>query len=123
MKKFHHHLHPIPLQKIKNIISQEFFGNPKDEGDIDFKPHFNELKNVIREYQEPLSDKKIIIFYSNGHGKKFKNFNNFSIEGMKNIEFVDLSIPREMYFVLDDHLNVNGHKFVGKKLAQRIDSH
>ena len=109
----------IPLEKIKTAINKKNFRN---KGPANFQPHFNELKNVIKEYQEVLSDKRIIIFYSNGHGVKFKNFNEFSIKNMKSIEFVDLSISREMYFFLDDHLNVNGHKFVGQKLADLIDS-
>jgi len=86
-----------------------------------FAPHLDALGAVLSDYRAVLAGKRIIIFYSNAHGNRFENFGHSELEGMDNVTFVDLDIARDKYFVLDDHLNVEGHRYVGMELAKLIE--
>lgn len=87
----------------------------------DFAPHYEAIRSVLMDNRTALADKRIIIFYSNAHGKKFRDFEQFGIKEMGNVTFVDLDIARDKYFILDDHLSVEGHRFVGRELAKLIN--
>lgn len=106
----------IPLRPIR-----DFFATALGLRKKDFAPHFAALKTVLKNHERQLAGKKIIIFYSNAHGNRFDNFEDFAFEGMGDVRLVDLSIPRDLYFLLDDHLNVYGHKFIGDRLAGLSD--
>jgi len=86
-----------------------------------FAPHLDALGSVLSDYKTVLAEKRIIIFYSNAHGNRFEDFGQSVLEGMDNVTFVDLDIARDKYFVLDDHLNVEGHNYVGTELAKLIE--
>ena len=74
--------------------------------------HLNNLDDIInKNINDPKKDVIIfiikephqILVYDNS--KEFKNFKFFIIEANK-----------EHFFIVDDHLNTLGHKFVGEKL-------
>jgi len=92
------------------------FCNPsKNELEIDFKPHVEPLLKVLDKFPW-IKNKKVLIFYTNRFGIKFDNFENLKLAGYENITFIDLDTPREGFFLLDDHMNRDGHKYVAKKL-------
>mgnify|MGYP001265335124 CR=1 FL=1 len=94
---------PIDLITKKNAI-------------IDFKDHRTILVDLIKKYPE-ISNKRIIIFYVNGPNIKFSNFSNLNDQS-KNFTFVDISLNKEHYFKIDNHLNLSGHKHIAKELKK-----
>ena len=94
-----------------------FFDEEKSD---DFTPHLKPLKSVIKHYGNEIKDKKIIVFYSNGHGKRFKNFPNGQDRDIKNLYFHDLNLTPSAYYTIDDHLTPYGHKEIADKLTKLI---
>jgi hypothetical protein len=86
---------------------------------LESKPHIDEILNIINANEEMLGDRRIVVFYSNAHGKSFKQF-GASSPSFPNVRFVDLFLQEKDYYVLDDHLNSEGHKFVGLRLASLL---
>lgn len=82
---------------------------------VDFKPHYQPLREVLERY-EFLRGKKVIVFYSNGHGVEFSNFPEGRDALLPKLVFADLHIRKQSYFVLDDHLTALGHQEVADKL-------
>lgn len=105
----------LPFRPIRELIRKALGRKGKD-----FSPHFGALQAVLSEYEPILADKKVVIFYSNAHGNKFDNFEEFSVNGLDDVTLVDLAIPRDRYFAVDDHLTADGHRFVGQKLSELI---
>jgi len=95
-------------------IPLQLFNNEKERS---FNEHFEPLHNVLKKFSGMLKDKRIIIFYSNSHGLKFNDFERFNDNlDFKNISLIDLNIKRDFYYVVDDHLTSDGHKFIARKL-------
>lgn len=88
---------------------------PKKEKVRDFSPHYQPLVDAIKRH-DAFKSKRIIVFYSNGHGKKFKGFPAGKNPELPNVEFVDLNLVRSDYYRIDDHLTSAGHM----KIAQRL---
>jgi hypothetical protein len=75
--------------------------------------HKAEFIKVLSKYPR-LKDKKIIVFYSNGHGQKNTGWN----ETIGNINFIDLDLERKHYHMIDDHLNKSGHEYIAQRLKK-----
>ena len=78
--------------------------------------HLEYLEKIINQNLKN-NDKRIIVFlvkepHQNLIYKKEKNFANF--------EFVIIDTVKEHFFIIDDHLNVNGHKYIAKRLANYL---
>jgi lysophospholipase L1-like esterase len=86
----------------------------------DFEPHRQALVKVLDEYKSYLRDKRIIVFYSNAHGNKFKNFPSGKDSMISNLLYFQPQLDRSDYYVVDDHLNPNGHRRVAEALAQLL---
>lgn len=91
-----------------------------EEQDIDFTPHYDALKKVLKKYRNYLGNKQIIILYSNSHGERFRNFPRGLDGEIKNLFFVDSRITKNDYFLIDDHLTAEGHKKIGFMLADSL---
>jgi lysophospholipase L1-like esterase len=88
-----------------------------EEQDEDFTPHYDALKKVIKKYQNYLDNKQVFILYSNGDGKRFRNFPSGLDVEIQNLFFVDITITKDDHFLIDDHLTAGGHKKIGLALA------
>ena len=78
--------------------------------------HLEYLEKIINQNLKN-NDKRIIVFlvkepHQNLIYKKEKNFANF--------EFLIIDTEKEHFFIIDDHLNVNGHKYIAKRLANYL---
>lgn len=78
--------------------------------------HLEYLEKIINQNLKD-QDKRIIVFlvkepHQNFIYKKEKNFANF--------EFLIIDTQKEHFFIIDDHLNVNGHKYIAKRLANYL---
>ncbi len=67
-----------------------------------------------------LKDKRIIVFYANGHQQKFINFPSSKSKVFDNLEYTDLNIENDTnnFYLIDGHLNLTGHKKVADKLSK-----
>jgi hypothetical protein len=82
----------------------------------DFTPHYAALIKVLDRFSWA-KERRVLIFYTNEFGVKFSNFAdvaNLHVRG--SIEFVDLNLGVELFFVLDDHLNKAGHRKIAEEL-------
>ncbi|MEY8241714.1 MAG: hypothetical protein RPT25_15320 [Cycloclasticus sp.] len=107
-----------PLKPMESAIfgfeySEFEYNEFEDYTTIQTESHLDFVMKVINGYPE-LLDKKIIIFYSNGWGKKFTDFD----KEVDNVEFVDFGLKRNHYYWIDDHLNESGHRFISNRLMQ-----
>lgn len=84
-----------------------------------FLPHYQPVIDAISQH-EALKSKRIIIFYSNVHGGKFRAFPAGKDRQLPNIEFVDLSLERNDYYRIDGHLTTAGHRKAGQHLFELI---
>ena len=87
--------------------------------DINFRPHYKPLIDTIAKFDE-LKDKNIVIFYINDRGKNFYNYPVGVDINLSNIRFIEISLDEKDFFVIDDHLNKNGHNIVANNLLKKI---
>jgi hypothetical protein len=88
----------------------------------DFSLHHQPLISVLGKH-DALKSKRIIIFYSNRHGEKFRSFPSGKDQQLPNVEFVDMDLGRDDYYRIDDHLNHAGHRKIAQRLFDLIRQH
>jgi len=81
----------------------------------DFTPHYAPLIDVLSQYPK-LKEKRVLIFYSNAHGKPFGSFPVGRDKRLANVEFIELGLDAGDYYRLDDHLTPFGHQKVTREL-------
>jgi|APSaa5957512535_1039671.scaffolds.fasta_scaffold15004_2 hypothetical protein len=86
---------------------------------IDFNSHSKNLLKIIKENLNIKNKRIIIVFIEEPH-MVLKNFpkNNKSFE---NIEFLNIPLDKKNFFVIDDHLNINGHIKIGQILFNYLN--
>ena len=89
------------------------------EEPLNFGGHYPALIEVLRAVPE-LASKRVIIFYSNGHGRAFSDFPKGPDASLPNVTFVDLGLEPSDYYRLDDHPTAAGHEKIAARLAELI---
>ena len=84
-----------------------------------FLPHYQPAIDAIKEHDE-LKGKRIIVFYSNVHGGKFRDFPAGKDQQLPNVEFIEMNLARDDYYRIDGHLTSAGHKKAGQQLFDLI---
>lgn len=74
--------------------------------------HKSYLVDILNRFPG-LQDKRILVFYSNGWGKPFFQWEQ-KIEGVR---FLELDLERHHYYEIDDHLTERGHWYVASGLS------
>lgn len=110
------------IKAYRIAFSTPFQAFKKSARPIDFAPHYDALMHVIASHPA-LQNKRVLIFYSNDHGRPFSGFPAGQDKQMSNIEFVDLSLLRNDYYRLDDHLTAAGHRNAAERLFAALKSH
>jgi GDSL-like Lipase/Acylhydrolase len=82
----------------------------------DFGPHYGPLVATIGKHAAVLHGKRVIVFYSNSRGQKYRNFPHGQDSVLPNVYFVDLDLAVGDYYNLDTHPTAAGQK----KIAQRL---
>lgn len=82
----------------------------------DFSPHAEALRPVLAKYRKVLAGKRVIVFYANSYGQRYRNFPSGRDAAMPNIEFVDLGLTAADHRQLDNHMTPAGHR----KAAERL---
>lgn len=93
-------------------LREEVLGSPPSVA-VEAFEHKGFLKKILRKYPV-FNGKKIIVFYSNGHGAKFSSWE----ESYGDVHFVDLNLVGDDYYIIDDHLTAPGHKKVARELKR-----
>jgi lysophospholipase L1-like esterase len=89
-----------------------------------FEKHQLALNKVLNHYQEVLKNKKILVFYLNGYEADYVNFPNGTDVQYSNISYFDFqknNLTRNDFFSIDGHLNAQGHKNLGRLIAQKLN--
>jgi len=99
------------LRLLFSHLNDLFFENDRKEKH-NLTEHLDNLEKVINQNLKG-EGKRVIVFLINEPHQKLiydekRVFNDF--------EFFIIDIKKEHLFIIDDHLNIKGHKFVGKKI-------
>lgn len=110
----------IPVRVVKSsVLPRSRF--------YDFTPHMEALDRVFMKFPW-IGTKRVIFFYLNSHqayrnhrdrlGVRFSNYQEVSGRYDRfPIEFVDIYPGENGFFVLDEHMTLNGHLSVAERLA------
>ena len=81
---------------------------------------YNETFIQVLKKFDFLKDKRIIVFYVNGHQQEFSNFPSGKSKDFNNLEYVDLNIEEDTsnFFLIDGHLNSTGHMKIAERLSK-----
>jgi len=85
------------------------------EKKLDWKKEEESFLKILNNY-DFLKTKKIIIIYSNGHEIYYENFRLNNNTDIKNIHFIDIDYKKNDFFLIDGHLNRQGHIKVAERL-------
>ena len=84
-----------------------------------FEPHYAALMPVLDKHRDLLAGKRVIVFYANPYGQRYRNFPSGPDAAMPNVEFVDLGLIPADHRKLDNHMTPAGHR----KAAERLHAH
>ncbi len=90
-------------------------GRAKAEKAKDFSSHYQPLIAAIEKYPG-LRDKRVLIFYSNGGGRRFQAFPRGKDKLLPNVEFIDVNLDPGDFYRIDDHPTPSGHRKAARQL-------
>jgi hypothetical protein len=88
----------------------------------DFGKHYDLLLPVLLKHRESLQGKRVIVFYSNPYGQKYRNFPSGQDAQMDNVYFADLELDSSLYRKLDNHLTPDGHRVAAEHLFEHLQA-
>jgi hypothetical protein len=86
----------------------------------DFAPHYGPFMAILEKHRATLQGKRVIVFYSNPYGQRYRNFPDGPDARLPGVEFIDLDLEPALYRQLDNHLSPAGHRIVAERLMKRI---
>lgn len=81
-----------------------------------FEPHYEALMPVLDKHRDLLAGKRVIVFYANPYGQRYRNFPSGPDATMPNVEFIDLGLTPADHRKLDNHMTPEGHRIVAERL-------
>jgi hypothetical protein len=87
-----------------------------------FDSHYEAFIPILEKHQSMLKSKRIVVFYSNPYGQKYRNFPSGKDARMANVHFVDLDLSPSLYRKLDNHMSPAGHKVAAERLLSSMQS-
>jgi hypothetical protein len=100
------------IEKPIRILRDMFIRAPRRNP---FSPHYQYLMPVLKRFAPLLNKKRVIVFSVDEPA--FEDFPTGKDQSMSNVEFVDLRLEAEDYYLIDSHLNSAGHAKLGRMLA------
>jgi lysophospholipase L1-like esterase len=85
-----------------------------------FTPHYGPFIATIQKHYSALKGKRVIVFYSNPFGQKYRNYPSGWDKQLSNVYFVDLDLDWHEYHKLDNHLTPAGHQKVAERLLKYL---
>ena len=83
-----------------------------------FMRHYGPFIDIVRKNSALIEGKRVIVFYSNPFGQKYRNYPEGVDTGIPNVTFVDLDLAWNDHFKLDGHLAPAGHRNVALRLFE-----
>lgn len=126
IKNFYKQLYSIAISKIKTL-------NQENNSKFMQSYHSKTFQKVITNFPNLHKNKRIIIFISNTRGQNIERYNEFKkyFNGvnLSNYSSLEIISPEETslvpgndsFFILDDHINANGHRKLGKALLEILE--
>lgn len=87
-----------------------------------FDSHYAALIPILEKHRDALKNKRVIVFYSNPYGQKYRNFPSGTDARMANVHFVDLDLSPTLYRKLDNHMGPTGHQVAAERLLAYLKS-
>lgn len=81
-----------------------------------FQRHYGPFLKIVGDHQDALQGKRIIVFYSNPHGQRYRNYPAGPDTQLPAIHFMDLGLDWSDYYRLDGHMTPVGHRKAAAKL-------
>jgi len=110
---------PMPAQA--PVAQTSVAQAPVAQAPDDFLSHYQPLMAVLEKHPS-LKDKRVLIFYNNGHGQRFQSFPNGKDKRLPNVEFINIDIDSSGYYRFDDHMTPAGHKTTAQQLFKSLGS-
>lgn len=95
-----------PLRAVRSLWREQDFG-----------PHYHQLIEVIESFPE-LRTKRMIVFYVNPWGVRFKNYPQGFDDQHSNILFHEIRLSEDHFFAIDGHLTSEGHYRIAQSLRE-----
>jgi hypothetical protein len=87
-----------------------------------FNRHYGPLLSAMRKHYDVLRGKRVIVFYSNPFGQKYRNYPSGPDPELPNVSFVDLGLDWTNYYRLDGHLTPAGHRRAAERLYRYLQT-
>jgi hypothetical protein len=87
-----------------------------------FKRHYGPLMSIIGKHYDVLRDKRVIVFYSNSHGQKYRNFPAGRDSQFPDVYFVDVGLDWSDHYKLDNHPTPAGHQKIAERLFEYLQA-
>jgi len=100
-----------PIRNLRDLFLPPPRRNP-------FGPHYEILLPVLKRFASVLDRKRVVVFSVDE--PRFEDFPSGRDATMANVEFADMNIDAENYYLIDSHLNAAGHARVGHLLAAML---
>lgn len=87
-----------------------------------FTPHYAPLIQAIGQHGDMLKGKRVIVFYSNPYGMKYRNFPSGPDARMPNVSFFDVGLEPSDHRRLDNHMTPDGHRKAAERLFGQLQA-
>jgi len=87
-----------------------------------FTPHYEPLMQAIARHGDRLKGKRVIVFYSNPYGQRYRNFPSGPDANMPNVNFFDVGLDPSDHRKLDNHMTPEGHRKVAERLFGQLQA-
>lgn len=84
-----------------------------------FAPHYQGLITVLAKFSALLDNKRVVVIYTDKY--RHEGFPVGKDKTIDNVEFLDLELDTNDYYVIDEHLNSLGHKKVGETMSHHLE--
>jgi hypothetical protein len=85
-----------------------------------FGRHYGPFMEIVRKNADLLEGKRVIVFYSNPFGQKYRNYPEGPDADLPNLTFLDLGLDWNDHFMMDGHLSPVGHRNVAVRLSEHL---
>ncbi|MDH5470174.1 MAG: hypothetical protein OEX75_06260, partial [Gammaproteobacteria bacterium] len=87
-----------------------------------FQRHYGPFLKIVGDHRDALQGKRIIVFYSNPHGQRYRNYPAGPDTQLPAVHFMDPGLDWSDYYRLDGHLTPVGHRKAAAKLFDYLQN-
>lgn len=117
---------PSPLERIAKgyglALAAPFRSLSESLRRKNFTPHYGPLMQAITQHGDTLAGKRVIIFYSNPYGLKYRNFPSGPDARLPNVNFLDVGLTQADHRKLDNHMTPEGHRKAAERLFEHLQA-